>query len=128
MIFSPGSIAFHIFSSYFPATSATELNQILTEHKSIPLRATLDGATPALQELIREATAPDLLLRTETASNFLAGLGLVEEVLTRPPQESRADRSKRSSVICPARSPDKKVSRWRGLARWRFLSFLPPRH
>jgi hypothetical protein len=51
----------------------------------------MDGATPRLQELIREATAPDLLLRTETASDFLAALDLVEEDLTGPPQESLAD-------------------------------------
>jgi len=48
-----------------PAASGTELNQILTEHKGLPLGAALDGAMPRLQELIREATAPDLLLRTE---------------------------------------------------------------
>jgi serine/threonine protein kinase len=90
-VFSLGSIAFHIFSGRPPAASATELNQILTEHKGLPLGAALDGATPRLQELIREATAPDLLLRTETASDFLIGLDLVEEELTGPPQESLAD-------------------------------------
>jgi serine/threonine protein kinase len=90
-VFSVGCIAFHIFSGRPPAASATELNQILTEHKGLPLAAALDGATPRLQELIREATAPDLLLRTETASDFLAGLDLVEEELTGPPQESFAD-------------------------------------
>jgi serine/threonine protein kinase len=52
-VFSLGSIAFHIFSGRPPAASATELNQILTEHKGLPLGATLDGATPRLQELIR---------------------------------------------------------------------------
>jgi hypothetical protein len=90
-VFSLGSIAFHIFSGRPPAASATELNQILTEHKGLPLGAAMDGATPRLQELIREATAPDLLLRTETASDFLAALDLVEEDLTGPPQESLAD-------------------------------------
>lgn len=57
-IFSVGSIAFHIFSGRPPATSVTELNQILTEHRGLPLGAALDGAIPRLQELIREATAP----------------------------------------------------------------------
>ena len=90
-VFSLGSIAFHIFSGRPPATSATELNQILTEHKGLPLGATLDGATALLQELIREATAPDLLLRTPTASDFLAGLDSVEEELTSPPREPVAD-------------------------------------
>jgi serine/threonine protein kinase len=90
-VFSLGSIAFHIFGGRPPASTATELNQILTEHKGLPLSATLDGVTPRLQELIREATAPDLLLRTETASDFLEGLDEVEEELTGSPQESLAD-------------------------------------
>jgi serine/threonine protein kinase len=90
-IFSLGSIAFHIFSGRPPATNVTELNQILTEHRGLPLGAALDAAIPRLQELIREATAPDLLLRTETASDFLAGLDRVEEELTGPPRESLAD-------------------------------------
>src|SRR5207247_2607031 len=90
-VFSLGAIAFHIFSGRPPATSATELNQILTEHKGLPLGAALDGATQRLQELVREATSPDLLLRTETASDFLVALDLVEEELTGPPQESLAD-------------------------------------
>ena len=89
-IFSLGSIAFHIFSGRPPATSVTELNQILTEHRGLPLGAALDGAIPRLQELIREATSPDLLLRTETASDFLAGLDGVEEELTGPPRKNRS--------------------------------------
>ena len=90
-VFSLGSIAFHIFSGRPPAASAMELNQILTEHKGLPLGAALDGASPRLQELIRESTAPDLMLRTESAADFLAGLDLVEEELTGPLQESLAD-------------------------------------
>jgi serine/threonine protein kinase len=90
-VFSLGSIAFHIFSGRPPAASATELNQTLAEHKGLPLGAALDGITPRLQELIREATAPDLLLRTESASDFLAGLDQFEEELTRPPQDAFAD-------------------------------------
>jgi serine/threonine protein kinase/transcriptional regulator with XRE-family HTH domain len=90
-IFSLGSIAFHIFSGRPPAASAMELNQTLSEHKGLPLGAALDGVTPRLQELIREATAPDLLLRTESAADFLAGLDEFEEEFTRPPQEALAD-------------------------------------
>jgi serine/threonine protein kinase len=90
-VFSLGSIAFHIFSGRPPAASATELTQTLSEHKGLPLGATLDGVTPRLQELIREATSPDLLLRTESASDFLAGLDEFEEELTRPPQEAVAN-------------------------------------
>jgi serine/threonine protein kinase len=90
-VFSLGAIAFHIFSGNPPARNATELNQILAEHKGLPLGATLDGATPRMQELIREATAPDLLLRTETVSDFLNALELAEDELTGPPKESLAN-------------------------------------
>jgi serine/threonine protein kinase len=90
-VFSLGALSFHIFSGRPPAASAAELNQILTEHKGLPLAAALDGATPRLQELIREATSPDLLLRTESASDFLEGIDEVWEELTGPPQESLAN-------------------------------------
>ena len=90
-VFSLGAIAFHIFSGNPPARNATELNQILAEHKGLPLGATLDGATPCMQELIREATAPDLLLRTETVSDFLNALELAEDELTGPPTELLAN-------------------------------------
>lgn len=90
-VFSLGAVAFHIFSGLPPAGSATELTQTLFEHKGLPLGAALDGVTPRLQELIREATSPDLLLRTESAADFLAGLDEFEEELTRPPQEAVAD-------------------------------------
>ena len=57
-VFSLGAVAFHIFSGRPPAASATELNQILTEHKGLSLGAALDGAASGLQNLVREATAP----------------------------------------------------------------------
>jgi serine/threonine protein kinase len=90
-IFSLGAIAFHIVSGKPPAANAAELNQILAEHRGLPLTAALDGATPRLQELIREATCTDLLLRTETAADFLAGIDEVWEELTGPPQEAVAN-------------------------------------
>lgn len=90
-VFSLGAISFHIFSGRPPAANAAELNQVLTEQKGLPLAAALDGATPRLQEFIREATCPALLLRTETAADFLAGLDAVEEELTGPPQEALAN-------------------------------------
>ena len=90
-VFSLGAISFDIFSGRPPAANAGELNQLLTEHRGLRSGAALDGATPRLQELIREATSPDLMLRTETASDFLAGIDEVWEELTGPPQESPAD-------------------------------------
>jgi len=90
-VFSLGALAFHIFSGRPPATSGAEMNQLLSEHRGLSLGAALDGATAGLQELVREATAPDLLLRTETARDFLDNLDRAENELTAPPQEDLAD-------------------------------------
>lgn len=90
-VFSLGAVAFHIFSARTPAMNGAELNQILTEHKGLSLSAALDGANSGLQELVREATAPDLLLRTESARDFLDNLDRAENELTAPPQEELAD-------------------------------------
>ncbi len=90
-VFSLGTIAYAIFSGRPPAVNITELNQLLAEHKGLSLAAVLDGVSPSLQALVREATDPDLSRRTATAVDFLAGLDLIEEELTAPPQEARAD-------------------------------------
>ena len=90
-VFSLGAVAFHIFSGRPPATSGAELNQLLFEHRGLSLGATLDGATAGLQDLVREATAPDLLLRTESARDFLDNLDRAENELTAPSTEPLAD-------------------------------------
>jgi len=90
-VFSLGAVAFHIFSGRPPATSGTELNQMLSEHKGLSLGAALDGAAAGLQKLVREATAPDLLLRTESVRDFLDNLDSAEDELTAPPQDELAD-------------------------------------
>jgi hypothetical protein len=53
-----------------------------TTRASLP--AVLDGAGPKLAELIRDATHPDTLLRTDSAVAFLKQLDAVEEELTAP--------------------------------------------
>jgi serine/threonine protein kinase len=90
-VFSLGAIAFHIFSGRPPASSVTELNQLLKEHNGLSLGATLDAANACLQELVREATVADLMLRTETVRDFLNNLDRAENELTAPPQEEVAD-------------------------------------
>jgi serine/threonine protein kinase len=90
-IFSMGAVAFHVFSGRPPAATGTELNQILTEHKGLPLGAVLDGAAAGLQTLVYEATSPDLLLRTENVRDFLDNLDRAEEKLTAPPEDKLAN-------------------------------------
>src|ERR1017187_7016209 len=83
-IFSLGALAFHIFSNQPPAPNLRELHEILSHHQGLPLPAVLDGAGPKLAELIRDATHPDTLLRTDPAVAFLKQLDAVEEELTAP--------------------------------------------
>lgn len=90
-VFSLGAIGFHILAGLPPASSAAELNQVLTQHKGLPLAAALDGVSAKLHELIREATSPDLLLRTESARDFLDALERAEDELTAPAGEPLAD-------------------------------------
>lgn len=89
-IFSLGAIAYHLLSGQAPATSATELQSVLSQHGGLSLSVALDSAPLCLQELVREATSTDLLLRTESASDFLSAIDYAEDELTRPPQESVA--------------------------------------
>jgi serine/threonine protein kinase len=83
-IFSLGALAFLIFSNQPPAPNLRELHELLSHHQGLPLPAVLDGAGPKLAELIRDATHPDTLLRTESAAAFLKQLNDVEEELTAP--------------------------------------------
>src|SRR5581483_11225745 len=83
-IFSLGALAFHIFSNQPPAPNLRELEAILSQHQGLPLPAVLDGAGPKLAQLIREATHPNTLYRTDSAAAFLKQLDAVEEELTAP--------------------------------------------
>ena len=83
-IFSLGALAFHIFANQPPAPNLRELHEILSHHQGLPLPAVLDGAGPKLAQLIRDATHPDTLLRTDSADAFLKQLDAVEEELTAP--------------------------------------------
>lgn len=86
-VFSLGAIAFHIFANKAPANGLPERDQILSEQRGYLLSSVLDGVAPELQELIQEATRPDVLLRTESVDDFLTGLDAFEEKLTRPDEE-----------------------------------------
>jgi serine/threonine protein kinase len=89
-IFSLGAITYHLLSGQPPATSATQLQSILAQHGGLSLSVVLDGVQPCLHDLVQKATNSDLLLRTETASDFLLAIDNAEDELTRPAQESVA--------------------------------------
>ena len=65
-----------------------ELHEALARHQGLPLPAVLDGASSALEKLIREATHPDTLLRTDSAAAFLLQLDAVEDELTSPDDDA----------------------------------------
>jgi serine/threonine protein kinase len=83
-IFSLGALAFHIFSGQPPAPNMRELHEILAAHQGLPLPSVIDGASAKLEDLIRNATHPDTLLRTDSAAAFLRQLDEVEDELTAP--------------------------------------------
>ncbi len=83
-VFSLGALAFHIFSNQPPAPNLRELHAILAQHHGLPLPAVLDGASPKLEKLVRQATQPDTITRTDSAVAFLDQLDAVEEELTSP--------------------------------------------
>jgi serine/threonine protein kinase len=90
-IFSLGALAFHIFSNQPPAPNMHELHAALARQQGLSVAAVLDGAPPKLEQLIREATHPDTLLRTDSAAAFLAQLNAVEEELTAPEEGAVVD-------------------------------------
>lgn len=87
-VFSLGAIAYHVFTSLPPATSADDLLRELTAHGGgLDVTVALDGAPEAMQQLVFEATYGDVDLRTETAAEFLANLDALENALTAPDAE-----------------------------------------
>jgi serine/threonine protein kinase len=83
-VFSLGAIAYHLFASRPPASSAAELTRLLRDDKGLSISSVLDGAGPKLEELIQWSTHPDVLTRIGTVEDFLALLDDVEDELTAP--------------------------------------------
>lgn len=90
-VFSLGAIAYHLFTGRRPAESDLELQDKLRENRGLQVTDVLDGATPALQDLVWYATHVDADARLDSARTFLEYLDLVEDELTRP-EDHRIDR------------------------------------
>ena len=86
-VFSLGAIAYHVFTGKSPADSLPERDQIIRDRQGFVLTGVLDGVAPELEELIHESTRGEVLVRTESVSNFLKGLEAYEDKLTRPAEE-----------------------------------------
>lgn len=91
-IFSLGALTYLLFTGLPPASSVTELQQKLKNSLSngLNISEAMDGAVDSLVELVR-TTANSIGEDRESVEDFLAGLTLVEEELTRPDESSLAN-------------------------------------
>jgi serine/threonine protein kinase len=84
-VFSLGALSYLLFTDKPPAASVTELQQKLKASISggLNLRESMDGAADVLVELVR-GTANANATDRASVEDFLAGLDLIEDDLTRP--------------------------------------------
>lgn len=92
-VFSLGCIAYHVFSGQPPASSAIELLEKIRAGQGLRLSEALDNCGAHQDDLIRYATAPDLVTRLEDMRSFLDELDAVEDELTTPEPEATVDPS-----------------------------------
>lgn len=83
-VFSLGAITYHIFTGAPPADSLIGLQDKLRAQGGLIVSDRLNGAPPALLDLVKGATAPQVTSRFGTVDEFLEYLELVEDDLTRP--------------------------------------------
>ena len=91
-VFSLGALTYLLFTGQAPASSVTELQQKLKNSLSngLNISEAMDGAVDSLVDLVR-TTANSIGEDRESVEDFLAGLTLVEEELTRPDESALAN-------------------------------------
>jgi len=90
-VFSLGAIAYFLFTGNPPAAGPAELQQKLRDDHGLQLSAALDGAPPALQDLVQTATAPAVIDRLDSVEDFLVYLADAEKELLAPAPETVAN-------------------------------------
>lgn len=90
-VFSLGAIGYFLFTGQHPAENHTELLQKLQRDECLLVSSVLNGASPALDALIKDSTQGNVGYRTEGVDKFLQGLDSIEEDLTAPDNEFRGD-------------------------------------
>jgi len=90
-VFSLGAVAYHVFSGTPPAADLVELERKLHDGPGLQLSTVVDGAVDALQDMIAEATHPDVERRLGSVADLLSYLELVEDQLTEPDASAFAD-------------------------------------
>ncbi len=89
-VFSLGAVAFHLFTGQPPADSPLDLAERL-RGGGLHLSDAMDGASEALQTLVRMSTHPDVSVRLPTMDEFLAELAKAEDELRRPTADDTVD-------------------------------------
>ncbi|MEU0517124.1 BREX system serine/threonine kinase PglW [Streptosporangium sp. NPDC006007] len=91
-VFGLGAVSSLIFTGAAPADTGEELQQRLTRERGLDVGVELDGAPQAMIDLVRNATAGDVDLRTESAERFAQDLeALVQEILLREEVAQQVD-------------------------------------
>jgi serine/threonine protein kinase len=91
-VFSLGTLAYFLFTGRPPADSIAELQEKLRSSISngLNIRDAMDGAVDSLVDLVTTSASSQASDRC-TVEDFLAGLDLIEEELTRPDDEEKAN-------------------------------------
>ncbi|WP_440082278.1 BREX system serine/threonine kinase PglW [Streptosporangium sp. LJ11] len=86
-VFGLGACAYLILTGQAPAEGRGELLKRLAERNGLVPSAVADSMDPLIDELVRDATRPEVCDRVETVRALLHRLDLVEERLTAPEEE-----------------------------------------
>ncbi|MEV4372947.1 BREX system serine/threonine kinase PglW [Nonomuraea sp. NPDC049637] len=86
-VFGLGACAYLILTGRPPADGRGELMKRLAERNGLVPSAVADSMDPLIDELVRDATRPEVCDRIETVRALLQRLDLVEERLTAPEEE-----------------------------------------
>jgi serine/threonine protein kinase len=90
-IFGLGTLTYLILTSQAPAVSRDQLSQRLAAERALVPSSAADSISPAMDELVRNATAVHPADRTGSVREFLTDLEKVEDELTAPEQEPAQD-------------------------------------
>jgi serine/threonine protein kinase len=86
-VFGVGALSYLILTGIAPASSLEQAIQQLTAERALSPSAVADSVTPAMDALVRGATALSPAERTGTVREFLRGLGEIEKELDAPAAE-----------------------------------------
>lgn len=83
-MFSLGALTYFVFSGQPPASSAADFSDRLKRDRGLRPSAVCNGIPESLDQLVAEATNPEVASRLGTVDDFIQCLSLVEDEYTRP--------------------------------------------